>query len=390
MVKLCWKSSVEDKMKISHLTFIVTEYCNYNCSYCWQEKAKTFMEHATIATAVDFFYPLFTDDKRVDINFYGGEPLLAYNAIEYAVNLLLEKNESGAKDLTFALTTNGSLLREEILDFLSHHHFGLMLSFDGLAQEQGRKKGTMKKMLEVIKIIPQYPGIEFEINSVFTPKTAAGLSDSLRFIIREGGKDITFNLSTVEAWTTADLHRLREELEQLTDFLVSLYRETGKVPVKNFQSFVPGAVKGGRKGIFRCTAGRERLAVTPGGNLWGCFLFHDYFKNRENHPQYSRYYFGRLTDFIRQYRDRYPGILTHYSQLRQDYFQVETERGGKVEEKSYCFLCEYVAGCVVCPVNAAYTSGSLGKIDRRTCELTRMQRNAQLNFYQKLLQSPNR
>jgi uncharacterized protein len=368
-------------MEISQLTFIVTDDCNYNCSYCFQEKEKKTMAGSTIKTAVDFFYPFFKENKKVDINFYGGEPLLAYDRIKYAVSLLQEKNKTGAKNLAFALTTNGSLLREETLDFFNRHRFGLMLSFDGLAQDKSRKKGTSEQMVQLLKRIRAYPGIDFEINSVFTPATLGELTDSLCFMIRQGGTAINFNCSTMEEWTPADLHRLKEELERLTDFLVSFYRETGTVPVKNFQPFIPGETRGRRKGIFRCNAGQDRMAITPGGNLWGCFLFHDYFKTREEHPQYRDYFLGTLTDFISHYRDRYPGILANYSELRQDYFQVEK---GKGEEKDFCFLCEYVDGCVVCPVNAAYTSEALGKVNNRKCELLKIQKDAQRNFYHKL------
>lgn len=67
------------------------------------------------------------------------------------------------------------------------------------------------------------------------------------------------------------------------------------------------------------------------GKLRSCFLFHDYFKARQDSPQYKDYYFGALNDFIAKYETRYSEIMSNYAELRQDFFQVE---------ESFCFLCE--------------------------------------------------
>ncbi len=365
-------------MRISNLTFIVTDDCNFNCSYCFQKKEKKTINNATIETAVDFFYPFLGSDDKIQIGFYGGEPLLAYEQMKHAALLLREKNKKENKKIEFIMTTNGSLLTEKMLDFFNRHKFVMLLSFDGLAQEKGRKRGTLDQMVRVMKKIQGYPGINFEINSVFSPQTVSHLSGSMRFIIEHDGPDITFNLSSMEEWSSSDLETLKKELERLTDFLVVFYKEKGKIPVKNFQTRVPGPGSG--PGIFHCTAGIDHMAVTPEGKLWGCFLFHDYFKTREKDPQYQEYYFGTLTDFIAHYETRYPEIRANYSELRQDFFQVEGREG------NFCFLCEDVKGCVVCPVNAAYSRGSLGNISCCKCELKKIQGNAIGIFHQKLQQ----
>ncbi|MCP5047205.1 MAG: hypothetical protein GY940_08535, partial [bacterium] len=183
-------------------------------------------------------------------------------------------------------------------------------------------------------------------------------------------------------WNAAHQDTLEKELQRLADFLVLNYKEKGTIPVKNFQ--FNGENKNKRKkGIFQCAAGKHRMSVTPGGIVWGCSLLHDYFKTGEEtrNSQYQDFAFGTLTDFIANYETCYPKILDNYSQLRQDYFQVEREQCG---ETDYCFLCQEVEGCMVCPVNAAYSSGSLGKISCRKCKLVKLQANARNNFIEKL------
>lgn len=324
------------------------------------------MDSSFIKKAVDFFYPFLRSDKRNQVGFYGGEPLLAYDRVVYAVQLLLERNEAGNKEIGFFITTNGSLLTGSMLDFFDRHRFGLMLSFDGLAQETGRKGGTFHQMVELMERIREYPGIAFEINSVFTPRTVDCFFESLRFIVELGGPKVTFNLSSMEEWKPADLDILESQAEQLTRYLVSYYNRMGTVPVKNFHSSRPG--------IFRCNAGRDHMAISPDGKVWGCFLFHDYFKSREADPQYGDYAFGTLDRLVGGFEGGYSDVYMNYSQLRQDFFQVDRE------EASYCFLCKELEGCVICPVNAAYSSGSLGKISRGHCRLVRLQAAARRDF----------
>ena len=359
-------------MELNNLSFILTDDCNFNCSYCMQKKEKKTIDSQTIEAAVDFFYPFLTGTDTVTISFYGGEPTLAYEQMKYAVLLLQEKNKTDSKQFQFMLTTNGSLLTDDMLGFFNRHQFVLLLSFDGLAQEAGRKKNTLARTVRLIQHIRHYPDIRLEINSVFTPQTIGSFAESMRFITLLEGPEATFNISTMEEWSLPDLERLENQLAALTDFLVSYYRETGKVPIKNFQ----GNAAGPGSGIFRCNAGRGHMAITPEGGLWGCFLFHDYFKTRKDNLQYRDYYFGELQDFAAHYGNgtRYTSIKKNYLELQQDVFQVS---GG---ETDFCFLCKDMEGCAVCPVNAAYSTGSLGKISCRQCQLVKIQRKARESF----------
>jgi uncharacterized protein len=374
----------ERKMELTNLAFIVTDDCNFNCSYCLQKKEKKYMEHTAIKTAVDFFYP-FLKGEKIYIVFYGGEPLLAYDKIEYAVKLLQEKNKTGNKNIEFLLTTNGSLITDEMLDFFYRQRFGLMLSFDGLNQDKGRKKGTLEQMVQVLERVRAYPGMDFEINNVLTPGTINNLTESMRFMIELDRWEMKFDFATEKEWTPLDLEAVRTELKRLSDFLLSYYQEKGTIPVKNFQA--PGtleeadAEKEMKRGIFRCNAGKSRMALTPEGKLWGCYVFHDYFKTRENRPGYGDYYFGTLAEFIDNHHTRYPEILANYRDLRQDFFQVRKADG---EKRDFCFLCPGLEVCGVCPLNVAYSTESLGVIPCWTCELKKIQREAQRTFHEQL------
>ncbi|MCP5049706.1 MAG: radical SAM protein, partial [bacterium] len=169
----------------------------------------------------------------MNIGFYGGEPLLAYKQVKRAVERIHELNEAGRKDIQFNLTTNGTLLTEEMLEFFERHGFAMMLSFDGLVQDAGRKEGTIDKTIAAMQMIQAYPGIDFEINSVFSPRTIGRFADSIRYMIELGSPDITFTIASTATWNFGDLITLRSEMERLTGYLAEYYEESGLMPVKN-------------------------------------------------------------------------------------------------------------------------------------------------------------
>jgi len=358
-------------MEISNFAFIVTNDCNFNCSYCYQKKEKKYMKNATIEKAVAFFYPFLKErEGEIYVVFYGGEPLLAFDAIKHAVFLIQDKNKEEKKKFEFSLTTNGSLITDKNLEFFNLHRFSIMLSFDGMTQDIARKPGSLEPTRELIQRIQRYPGIKFSTNSVFTPATIAHFSDSLQYIITSGGNKIEYSLSTIEPWDLAALDILKEELKRLTDFLLLYYREKGIIPVTYFRPR-----EGNPKQGFFCSGGRDRMAVCPDENLWGCYLFHDFLRDKQESNDYCNYSFGNLDDFMENHDTIYPRILDNYSVLSQDCFFTE---------KQFCFLCKEKDHCVVCPISAAYSTSFIGKIPPWICCIEKMQKKEKERFLREI------
>lgn len=363
------------KMKLSQLALVVTDDCNFNCSYCLQTKEKSDMKSSTIEKAVTFFYPFLKEEAS--IIFYGGEPLLVFDNIKYAVSLLLKRNRKKGKKLKFYLTTNGSLITDEMLAFFHRHRFSITLSFDGLAQDIGRKPGSLVLLRELIGRIQTaaYRDIEFSIISVFTPGTVNQLCASLRYIIECNVIDLHFTLARDKHWDDASLVLLEKELARLTDFLVSYYKKKEIIPVDNFHGSKHPTGSKKKDSCFTCDAGFHRMAITPKELVWGCYVFHDYLKNREESSDFSTYCFGKLDDYIRNHESLYPQILANYTTLRQDCFFTE---------QGFCLFCEKVDICGICPVNAAYTTSFIGKISPWVCRLEGIQRKERKRFLEKI------
>lgn len=357
-------------MELSAFSFIVTDHCNFNCSYCYQNKEPKYMAPATIEKTVTFFYPFFRE--KVDVVFFGGEPLMAFDAVKHAVSLLLEMNKHKKKTFVFSLSTNGSLVTEEILDYFNRFRFDLQLSFDALTQDTARRAGSFDFMRELIRRALTYPDIEFSTNSVAAPGTVSSFSESIRYLVDAGVKNIAYSISHTTPWDPAALETLESEMGRLTDFLLVHYRETGNIPVIGFRS--PGDEDTAKKS-FMCLGGSDRLAVSPDEDVWGCYAFHDYLKNKEDSEDYRNYSFGRLDDFIRDHKTRYPEILENYSNLRQRRFFTDSR---------FCFLCEEKDNCGVCPVRPAYITAMIGKLPIWICDLNRIEKRAKEKFLKEI------
>lgn len=332
----------------------MTYDCDFQCTYCYQKKGKEYLDNTSLKKSLDFFFPYFSSESH--LNFYGGEPLLAFDQIQEAVGYVHEKNRTYKKNIRFSLTTNGSRLDENMLAFLDRHRFSVLLSFDGLAQEVCRKKGSFEHLVKLLKKIQKFPGIDLETNSVFTCETFEYLAESARFLIESGVSDVDISLSTLPPWDESSLNRLKEQFAILRVYLLDYYKKNKDIPVAAFRES-PG------KKVFGCSAGRDRMALSPDGRLWGCCFFADFCRDKPEREERLRFCFGNLEDFIEDHERIYPQVLPHYDLLRMDHFSTPQE---------FCMMCPYVKDCAVCPLDAALGSSVVGVIPAWICRMNKI------------------
>ena len=124
--------------KIAKITLQVTQGCNLRCKYCiyseninahQRSHSNKRMSWETAKKGIDFLRAHSIDSEKVNIGFYGGEPLLEFPLIKKAV--AYAKEVFDGKAISFSITTNGTMLTEEILEFLSTENVQLVISLDG-------------------------------------------------------------------------------------------------------------------------------------------------------------------------------------------------------------------------------------------------------------------
>lgn len=324
------------------------------------------MDVSTAKNAVDYFFSYLIRDCF--INFYGGEPLLAFEQMREVTNYVQSKNKGQKKHIQYSISTNGSLINDDVLQFLSRNKFSVLLSFDGLAQEVARKKGSFSHIVSVIEKLRGCPDIELVTNSVFTAETVSHLFKSIPFIIESGVPNANLSFSLLPPWDKASLSRLKRELSLLREYSLSFYKKSGTIPIANFR-------KNTRKAAFGCYAGKDRMTLSPEGNLWGCFQFYDFFKSNENAKGKLEYCFGSLDSFMENHEKVYPDILANYSDLRMENFFTS---------KKLCMLCEELEDCVVCPIDTALGDSIIGKVPDWVCRIRRIIREEKQLFLKDL------
>lgn len=351
-------------MNLKSLSFITTEDCNFNCSYCRQEKEKRYLAKETVTRAVDFFYPYLLDGSY--IFFYGGEPLLAFDIIEHAVSCFKKNGGQDQKELQYSVSTNGALLDEKKLEFFQENRFELLVSYDGLAQDRSRKPGTSGRTLDILEKIKGYPGITLYINSVYSPDTVNQLSRSIKHIVESGHTRVRLGLCLDCPWDDTTLDTLESELEKLSQYLLDYRSKTGIIPVTNFtrppQERKDGAV---------CSAGHSMLSLSPRETVWGCHVFHAYFKNKPDDPDYSTYSFGTLSQFMENPEEMYRKGNSGLKALRQDNYYTS---------RTPCFACDHVSDCNSCPVSAAYVTSFIGELPDWHCRFHHIYNSAKSKF----------
>ncbi len=184
--------------KVRKITLQITQKCNFRCSYCVYSEAFNDRHRAhslksmTFETAkkgIDFLVDHSRDLDSVNIGFYGGEPLLEFELIKKCVKYAEEVLEG--KTITYSITTNGSLLTDEIIDYFCNNNISTMISIDGPKEIQDKQRrfaangcGTFdvieKNLLRIKDNYPEYfkklqfsvvidPRNDFNcVNSLFT------------------------------------------------------------------------------------------------------------------------------------------------------------------------------------------------------------------------------
>ncbi|QNU67326.1 Cys-rich peptide radical SAM maturase CcpM [Ruminiclostridium herbifermentans] len=172
--------------KIKMITLQITRQCNLRCKYCvysgnyenrGHENAK--MSFETAKKGIDFLIEHSKDNERIFLAFYGGEPLLEFDFIKKCIEYYEEKGEG--KETHITITTNATLLTEEIIDYFQKYGVYLLISLDGPSEVHNKNrifshggKGTFEKVMENMEMImikfPDYLKDCVSFNAVLDPE----------------------------------------------------------------------------------------------------------------------------------------------------------------------------------------------------------------------------
>lgn len=363
---------------LQQLILEVTKSCNFKCGYChaagkyFDPPGKTMeMSGQTCREAVDFFCAR-ANKPDAFITFYGGEPLLRFDLIRDTVEYA-EKTYP-ALSFTFNLTTNGSLLNREILDFFIEHDFIMMVSLDGpqTVNDRYRKfrngKGTFGRVMDKLewirKTAPDYFKQKVSISSVLAPPfhdirdtldffSTHPLFEPIRGSIRSGlvearetpffedfllegsGKEYQevvelFGKRLKDALINEKLDSATIEKNKLHDTLYNLARR----PIKQVGPYVHP--------LGACHIGLRRVFVETGGEFFACERAPDTYRagNLQNGFDYER-----IAGFYRSFEEKLEDcrdcwIVSHCERCWAAVGKLDEFTGD--EKKKFCSMSKQV------------------------------------------------
>ena len=320
--------------KIPKITLQLTQRCNLRCKYCiYSEDINTHqrshsnkdMQWETAKKSIDFLKEHSVDSARVNVGFYGGEPLLRFSLIKKIV--AYARKSFDGKEITFTITTNGTLLNEEIISFFKREDVQLMISLDGPKEIHDKNRifpngrgsfDTVMRNLDQLKAIAPEYAEKVSFSMVMDPINDYDCINQ----ITATANDHNFLASLVDKeYDEGELIYSEEYLwkSRYQDFLAFLsmfnrYPSSGVSPIargsigsiltdmNNYQSSPPLRQIDAPSGP--CTPGQLRLFVDVNGRFFPCE------RVSENSEATSIGTIGTGFDFDRAYKILNVGNLT--------------------------------------------------------------------------------
>lgn len=273
---------------VKALCLHIAHDCNLACRYCFAEEGeyhgrRALMSFETGQKALDFLVRNSGNRVNLEVDFFGGEPLMNWQVVKDLVAYGRSLEEPYHKKFRFTLTTNGILLNDEVLEFVNKEMSNVVLSIDGRKEVhdkmrpfrggQGSYDSIVPKFLKVAKSRNQ---MNYYVRGTFTRNNLDFSKDVAHLA------DLGFEQISVEPVVAApeDDYALREEdipilLEEYDKLAVELLNRKKQGKGVNFFHFMID-LEGGPcayKRLSGCGSGTEYLAVTPWGDLYPCHQF---------------------------------------------------------------------------------------------------------------------
>ncbi|MCI5884246.1 MAG: thioether cross-link-forming SCIFF peptide maturase [Eubacterium sp.] len=273
---------------VKALCLHIAHACNLSCRYCFAGEGeyhgdRSLMSFETGKKALDFLVKNSGSRRNLEVDFFGGEPLMNFDVVKQLVAYGRSLEEPYDKHFRFTLTTNGVLLDDEIIEFANREMDNIVLSIDGRksVHDHMRPKkngeGSYDLILDKFKKVAESRGQnKYYVRGTFTHYNLDFVEDVLH-LADEGFKQISVEPVVADpsepyAIREEDIPEICEGYDRLAKEMIRREKE-GKG--FNFFHFMIDLTGGPcvYKRLSGCGSGTEYLAVTPWGDLYPCHQF---------------------------------------------------------------------------------------------------------------------
>jgi uncharacterized protein len=267
----------------------ISHDCNLRCQYCFASTGdfgtgRKLMPLEIGKKAIDFLLENSGNRKNLELDFFGGEPLMNFGVVKEIVAYGREREKEYGKTFRFTITTNGTMLNDDSIDFINREMSNVVLSIDGRKEVNDRMRPTAGGKGTYDVILPKFKKLvdgrskdkDWYVRGTFT-KYNLDFSEDV-FSLYEAGFDqisvepVVCDAKYPYALTEEDLPAISAEYEKLAQRLLA-QDKAGKH--FNFFHFMIDLNQGpcAVKRLRGCGCGNEYVAITPDGDIYPCHQF---------------------------------------------------------------------------------------------------------------------
>jgi uncharacterized protein len=274
---------------VKALCLHIAHACNLSCKYCFAEeglyhgKKAELMPYEVGKQALDFLVANSGNRRNLEVDFFGGEPLLNFDVVKQLVEYGRELEKNHDKHFRFTLTTNGVLLNDEIMEFANREMDNVVLSIDGRKEIHDMMRPFQRGDGSYDIILPKFQKFaesrgqqKYYARGTFTHNNLDFSKDVLHLA------DLGFKQISVEpvvaqatddyALREEDLPKLFEEYDKLAAEMVKRHGTDKDFTFFHFMIDLEGGPCVYKR-LSGCGSGTEYMAVTPSGELYPCHQF---------------------------------------------------------------------------------------------------------------------
>lgn len=276
------------KTVVKAMCLHIAHDCNLACKYCFAEEGEYHGRRALMSLevgkkALDFLIENSENRRNLEVDFFGGEPLMNWDVVKELVRYGRSKEKEYDKNFRFTLTTNGVLLDDEVMEFVNKEMSNVVMSLDGRKEINDKMRPFRNGKGSYDLIVPKFQKLaesrnqtNYYIRGTFTRNNLDFSNDVIEYA------DLGFKQMSIEpvvadpdepyALREEDIPKILEEYDKLAVEYIKRYKENRGF---NFFHFMIDLKQGPcvLKRMAGCGSGTEYLAVTPWGDLYPCHQF---------------------------------------------------------------------------------------------------------------------
>ncbi len=273
---------------VKALCLHVAHTCNLNCEYCFAGQGKYHGKDAIMSfevgkQALDFLVKNSGTRKNLEVDFFGGEPLVNFDVVKQLVKYARSIEKETGKHFRFTLTTNGMLLDDDVIDFLNKEMNNVVLSLDGRKEINDAKRKKINGEGSYDIIVPKFRNFvekrgnkEYYMRGTFT-RNNLDFTKDIFHMADLGFKELSMepvvsSPDTDYALKEEDLDTIFEQYEILAKEMIKRRKQGNPFTFYHYMIDLSGGPCIYKR-ITGCGSGTEYLAVTPTGDFYPCHQF---------------------------------------------------------------------------------------------------------------------